>query len=56
MVNVEDKTTITVSKDTRGWLTLLKLEIQAAKKKEPSRDKVGRLALACLEQHKDEVH
>jgi hypothetical protein len=53
---LKTKTTTTVSKDTRGWLTLLKLEIQAAKKKEPSRDKVGRLALACLEQHKDEVH
>ena len=56
MVTVEDKTTITVSMDMRGWLTLLKLEIQAAKKKGPSRDKVVRLALACLEQHKDEVH
>jgi hypothetical protein len=50
MVTVEDKTTITVLKDMRGWLTLLKLEIQAAKKKELARDKVVRLALACVEQ------
>ncbi|MGZ8937492.1 MAG: hypothetical protein ACXW02_08425 [Halobacteriota archaeon] len=55
MVTVEDKTTITVSKDMRGWLTLLKLEIQAAKKKELARDKVVRLALACVEQHKEGV-
>jgi hypothetical protein len=55
MVSIEDKTTVTVSKDTLGWLVLLKLEIQAAKKKELSQDKVVRLALACLERHKDEV-
>jgi hypothetical protein len=29
MVGVEDETTITVSKDTREWLMMLKLEIQA---------------------------
>jgi hypothetical protein len=55
MVTVEDKTTITVSKDTPGWLTLLKLERQAAKKKELFRDKVVKLALACVEQHKEQV-
>jgi hypothetical protein len=52
MVSVEDKTTITVSKDTREWLNLLKLDIQAAKKKELSQDDIVRLALGCLEQHK----
>jgi hypothetical protein len=52
MVSVEDKTTITVSKDTREWLKLLKLDIQAAKKKELSQDAIVRLALGCLEQHK----
>jgi hypothetical protein len=31
MVTVEDKTTITVSKDTKEWLIMLKLDIQAAK-------------------------
>ncbi|MGA7076647.1 MAG: hypothetical protein WBZ42_08925 [Halobacteriota archaeon] len=45
MVSVEDKTTITVSKDTREWLTLLKLEIQLAKKQELSQDDIVRLAL-----------
>jgi hypothetical protein len=55
MVSVEDKTTITVSKDTREWLTLLKLEIQLAMKQELSQDDIVRLALACLEWHKQEV-
>jgi hypothetical protein len=55
MVSIEDKTTITVSKDTREWLIMLKLEIQAAKKKELSQDDIVRLALACLELHKQEV-
>ena len=55
MVSVEDKTTITVSKDTQEWLTLLKLELQLAKKQELSQDAIVRLALACLERHKQEV-
>jgi hypothetical protein len=55
MVSVEEKTTITVSKDTREWLIMLKLEIQAAKKKELSQDAIVRLALNCLEQHKQEA-
>jgi hypothetical protein len=52
MVTVKDITTITVSKDTKEWLIMLKLDIQAAKKKELSQDDVIRLALGCLEQHK----
>jgi hypothetical protein len=28
MVSAEDKTTITVSKDTREWLNLLKLDLK----------------------------
>jgi hypothetical protein len=52
MVSVEDKTTVTVSKDTREWLNLLKLELQAAKKHQLSQDDIIRLALGCLEQHK----
>jgi hypothetical protein len=55
MVSVEDKTTITVSKDTREWLIMLKLEIQAAKKQELAQDDIIRLALACLEKHKQEA-
>jgi hypothetical protein len=53
MVSVEDKTTVTVSKDTKEWLIMLKLDIQAAKKKELSQDAIVRLALGCLEKHKD---
>jgi len=52
MVSAEDKTTVTVSKDTKEWLIMLKLDIQAAKKKELSQDAIVRLALGCLEQHK----
>jgi DNA-binding transcriptional regulator YhcF (GntR family) len=52
MVCVEDKTTVTVSKDTQEWLNLLKLELQAAKKQQLSQDDIVRLALGCLEQHK----
>ncbi|MGA3359920.1 MAG: hypothetical protein ABSC87_06915 [Halobacteriota archaeon] len=55
MVSAEEKTTITVSKDTREWLIMLKLEIQAAKMTELSQDAIIRLALACLERHKQEV-
>jgi len=55
MVSVEDETTSTVSKDTREWLIMLKLEIQAAKKQELAQDDIVRLALACLEQHKQEA-
>ena len=55
MVSVQDKTTITVSKDTREWLTLLKLKIQATEKQELSQDDIVRLALACLDDHKDEA-
>jgi hypothetical protein len=55
MVSMQDKTTITVSKDTREWLILLKLKIQAANKLELSQDDIVRLALACLDDHKDEA-
>jgi hypothetical protein len=55
MVSVEDKTTITVSKDTKEWLIMVKLEIQLAMKQELSQDAIVRLALACLERHKQEV-
>jgi hypothetical protein len=55
MVSVEDKTTITVSKDTKEWLIMFKLEIQLAMKQELSQDAIVRLALACLERHKQEV-
>jgi len=55
MVSVQDKTTITVSKDTREWLTLLKLKIQATEKQELSQDDIVRLALACLDDHKTEA-
>ena len=52
IVSVEDKITVTVSKDTREWLNLLKLELQTAKKQQVSQDDIVRLALGCLEQHK----
>jgi hypothetical protein len=55
MVSVEDKTTITVSKDTLEWFTQLKLEIQFAKKQELSQDDIVKLALACFERHKQEA-
>ena len=55
MVSVEDETTSTVSKDTREWLIMLKLEIQVAKKQKLAQDDIVRLALACLEQHKQEA-
>jgi len=55
MGSIEDKTTITVSKDTREWLTLLKFEIQLAMKRELSQDAIVRLALNCLERHKQEA-
>ena len=55
MVSVQDKTTITVSKDTREWLTLLKLKIQATEKQELSQDDIVRLALACLADHQNEA-
>jgi len=55
MVSMQDKTTIPVSKDTREWLILLKLKIQAANKLELSQDDIVRLALACLDDHKDEA-
>ena len=55
MVSVQDKTTITVSKDTREWLTLLKLKIQATEKQELSQDDIVRLALACLDDHQNEA-
>jgi hypothetical protein len=51
MVSIE----ITVSKDTWEWLMMLKLEIQAAKKTELSLDDIVKLALACLERHKQEI-
>ena len=54
MTNTHDKTTITISKDTREWLTLLKRKIEAAKKQDLSDDDIVRLALACLDDHKDE--
>ena len=55
MTNTHDKTTITISKDTREWLTLLKRKIEAAKKQDLSDDDIVRLALACLDDHKDEA-
>jgi hypothetical protein len=55
MVNVQDKTTITVLKDTREWLILLKLKIQATKKQELSQADIVRLALACLDDHQNEA-
>jgi hypothetical protein len=51
MVNIQ----ITVSKDTWEWLMMLKLEIQAAKKTELSQEDIIKLALACLERHKQET-
>jgi hypothetical protein len=45
MVSAKDKTTVTVSKDTREWLILLQLEIQAAKKQQMSQDDIVRMAL-----------
>ena len=51
MVRIE----ITVSKDTWEWLMMLKLEIQAAKKTELSQEDIIKLALACLERHKQET-
>jgi hypothetical protein len=55
MVSAKDKTTVTVSKDTREWLILLQLEIQAAKKQQMSQDDIVRMALGYLEQHKQET-
>ncbi|MGB7902394.1 MAG: hypothetical protein WCG09_08165 [Halobacteriota archaeon] len=55
MVSMQDKTTITISKDTREWLTLLKRKLEAAKKQDLSDDDIVRLALACLDDHKDEA-
>jgi hypothetical protein len=51
MVTIE----IAVSKDTWEWLTMLKLEIQAAKQTEISQDDIVKLGLACLERHKQET-
>jgi DNA-binding transcriptional regulator YhcF (GntR family) len=55
MTNTHDKTTISISKDTREWLTLLKRKIEAAKKQDLSDDDIVRLTLACLDDHKDEA-
>jgi DNA-binding transcriptional regulator YhcF (GntR family) len=55
MVIAKDKTTINVSKDTKEWLTLLKRKLQASHKQELSQDDIVRLALACLDDHKDEA-
>jgi len=55
MTSTQDKTTITISKDTREWLILLKRKVQAIKKQELSDDDTVRLALACLDDHKDEA-
>ncbi|HYA32664.1 MAG TPA: hypothetical protein VEG65_01525 [Candidatus Bathyarchaeia archaeon] len=55
MTSPQDKTTITISKDTREWLILLKRKVQAIKKQELSDDDTVRLALACLDDHKDEA-
>jgi hypothetical protein len=55
MTHTHDKTTITISKDTREWLTLLKRKIEAAKKQDLSDDDMFRLALACLDDHKDKA-
>jgi hypothetical protein len=55
MTLTHDKTTITILKDTREWLTLLKRKIGAANKQDLSDDDTVRLALACLDDHKDEA-
>jgi hypothetical protein len=55
MTNTHDKTTITISKDTGDWLALLKRKLEAAKKQGLSDDDTVRLALACLDDHKDEA-
>jgi len=55
MVSVQDKTTITVSKDTREWLILLKHKMQVTKKQKLSQDDIVRLALACLDDHQNEA-
>jgi len=55
MTGTQDETTITISKDTKEWLILLKRKIEAAKKQGLSHDDIVRLALACLDDHKDEA-
>jgi hypothetical protein len=55
MVTIEDKTTVSVSKTTKEQLILLKLLIQAAKTQELSQDDIVRMALTCLERHKEEI-
>jgi len=54
MTNTHDKTTIHLE-GYEEWLTLLKRKIEAAKKQDLSDDDIVRLALACLDDHKDEA-
>ena len=55
MTSTHDTTTITISRDTSEWLTLLKHKIEETKKEELSDEDTVRLALACLDDHKDEA-